>query len=1443
MAYGAPGFDPEAAVGSPNGPIGIVPAGTHPFTVTGLTADTEYHFYVREACALWFPGGNSEWRGFAGTRTNCPPAVTAPWSDSFEAGLSPCWIQSNTDQLDWEQNSGGTDSPNTGPSAANDGSQYIYVETNGSSAGDKALIQSPPVDITTITNPVLIFDYHMYGAGMGWFHVMVDSANTGNIDTLFAIYGDRGDQWNSVMLSLADYEDPATGTVSVQFELTVDAQNGSAFENDLALDHVRIEQGPACLGPAFLTAMTDGSSAVSVSFNPLDPAATGWEMEYGPKGYTSGSGTVLSLTSPNATITGLSPGTCYDFHVREACSSSPGSFTPWSVYATACTFVVPPYFEPFTVTYDDAEWDEASGLIGEPTAFSGSSSNWTDDGFGNVGFDGSAKLNIWTTTTDEWTFTPVIELGSSAQWQLEFDWTCRGYNSTSASTWGPDDTVYVVISTDAGATWNRSNALLMLDSTAIDNAGTNVIHEVIDISMYAGNNIQIGFYGESTISNEDTDFFIDNVRIDGPNNPLCPVVTAPWTEDFEGPTFVAGSHSAVLPTFDPCWTVIPVSGAGYSWWVETDNTASFITGNSTGPSADHTTGVPGSGQYIYTEASSGSTGHQAEILTPLIDISGITNPALRFWRHFYGANIDEFFVEVDAGGGFQTIYQTQGPGPQTDETDPWVEEVLDLNAFAGSTALQIRFRAIRGGGLVGDMALDDISVDEGPPCFGLPSLTVAANSSSAAGVSFNPVDPAAMGWEIEYGPQGYTAGNGTVISVTSSTPTITGLSPGTCYDFHVREACTSSPGSFSSWSAPATACTFLVPPYFEPFTVTYHDAEWDERTGLIGEPTVFSGSSSGWTNDGFGNVGFDGSAKLNIWSIFIDEWTFTPVIELNSFAQWQLEFDWTCREYAETSAGSWGADDTVYVVISTDAGATWNRSNALLMLDSTAIANAGTDTIHEVIDISMYAGNNIRIGFYGESTVYNEDTDFFIDNVRIDGPGTLCAAVTAPWAEDFEGPTFAPGITFDPCWTTIPVSGAFSIYSWWVETSNTSSVNTGPSADHTTGVPGTGRYIYTEASWGSTGDQAEVRTPLIDISAINNPVLRFWKHFHGADIDSFFVDVNTGSGFQTIYAIQGDGPQTTETDPWVEEVLDLNAFAGSTVLQIRFRAISAGCCAGDMALDDISIDIGPPCFKPSAISVVSVGTTDVTLDWVPSSGTSWEVAYGAPGFHPDAAVGSVNGPIGILPASTHPFLVSGLTAQTEYHFYVREACAMVPGVSSEWRGFASALTNCALAVTAPWTEDFEGPTFSLNNTFDPCWTTIPASGSGYSWWLETHSTTSSNTGPSADQTTGVPGTGQYIYTEASYGSIGDQAAIWTPWINISGITNPALRFWKHFHGTDIGSFLVEVDTGSGFQTIYQTYGPGPQTASTDPWVEEVLDLNPLCWFHDTSDPFPCYLRR
>ncbi|MDZ7845531.1 MAG: T9SS type A sorting domain-containing protein [Owenweeksia sp.] len=57
------------------------------------------------------------------------------------------------------------------------------------------------------------------------------------------------------------------------------------------------------------------------------------EVQYGPAGFSLGSGTITSSSVGMATITGLSANTCYDFYVRDSCSIN----TAWIGPLTACT--------------------------------------------------------------------------------------------------------------------------------------------------------------------------------------------------------------------------------------------------------------------------------------------------------------------------------------------------------------------------------------------------------------------------------------------------------------------------------------------------------------------------------------------------------------------------------------------------------------------------------------------------------------------------------------------------------------------------------------------------------------------------------------------------------------------------------------------------------------------------------------------------------------------------------------------------------------------------------------------------------------------------------------------------------------------------------------------------------------------------------------------------
>jgi hypothetical protein len=182
--------------------------------------------------------------------------------------------------------------------------------------------------------------------------------------------------------------------------------------------------------------------------------------------------------------------------------------------------LVPPFTQPFA-TYPPTNWTEANGQLANPTIVSGTSSNWTADGFANVGTSGAARINIYSTGLYGWMFTPSINLGDgSVNYELRFDLALTGYNvTTPAGTTGVDDKFAVVISTDNGATWSSANTLKLWDNAGSPDVYNNIATAgetvIIDLSAYSGI-VKIGFYGESTVSNADNDLFVDNVIVQEP---------------------------------------------------------------------------------------------------------------------------------------------------------------------------------------------------------------------------------------------------------------------------------------------------------------------------------------------------------------------------------------------------------------------------------------------------------------------------------------------------------------------------------------------------------------------------------------------------------------------------------------------------------------------------------------------------------------------------------------------------------------------------------------------------------------------------------------------------------------------------------------------------------------------------------------------------------------
>ena len=167
---------------------------------------------------------------------SCPTETAVlPSNQSFESGFSP-WIQDTADNLDWTRTSGTTPSSGTGPTAAFDGTYYIFTEASGNYSKTFNLI-SPLLSITSALD--FSFNYHMYGSAMGSLTLYVSTNGGTSWQQLWSASGDKGTSWLSQTISLSSY-------LNSEIKLRFSGVTGTNYTSDMALDNFQfISQAPA----------------------------------------------------------------------------------------------------------------------------------------------------------------------------------------------------------------------------------------------------------------------------------------------------------------------------------------------------------------------------------------------------------------------------------------------------------------------------------------------------------------------------------------------------------------------------------------------------------------------------------------------------------------------------------------------------------------------------------------------------------------------------------------------------------------------------------------------------------------------------------------------------------------------------------------------------------------------------------------------------------------------------------------------------------------------------------------------------------------------------------------------------------------------------------------------------------------------------------------------
>jgi hypothetical protein len=281
----------------------------------------------------------------------------------------------------------------------------------------------------------------------------------------------------------------------------------------------------------------------------------------------------------------------------------------------------------------------------------------------------------------------------------------------------------------------------------------------------------------------------------------CTSFNLPFSQNFDGNSWVADDQdfSAASSQIGNCWTRMPDNGNDYSWRVRSTSTGS----GSTGPDTDAT-----GGNFIYAEASDGSSGDTANLTSPVINLGNATNPSLVYGYHFYGGDIDRMLVEVYDGNSWN-LENTRVGADQTSSSAAFKYDTVDLSSYSGN--IQVRFRSVRGNSFAGDLALDSVIIKDAT-CPAPDSLALASVNCDTATIAWNSQSGGSI---LQYGPAGFTPGTGSFTGVVTSPYSLSGLPLDTDYDVWVADTCG---GDTTAYAGPFSFSTDSVGPVNAAFT-------------------------------------------------------------------------------------------------------------------------------------------------------------------------------------------------------------------------------------------------------------------------------------------------------------------------------------------------------------------------------------------------------------------------------------------------------------------------------------------------------------------------------------------------------------------------------------------------------------------------------------------------
>ena len=1259
IEYGVSGFTPT---GNPND--ATTTAVGNPYTLTGLTAETSYQYYVRQNCTA-DGDGYSTWAG--------------PFS-FFTGYCEASSLYTGYRITDFSTTSGYTNISNLNNGIANSYNNYSAFSVSQSEGGSFDYAVSVPgytnVEIWIDYNNNMMFDTdelvaeHVYGTANTTF--------TGTIDLPATIA--EGD-YRMRVRSRYYWNSSAQPCGSMNYGETEDYT-------------VSIVPMPDCMPPSALTATPVSLSEVTLGWT---SAGSTFDVEWGAAGFTLGSGTQINGLTTTTTSVNVTIDTPYQYYVRQDCTADGDGYSLWAgPFPFQTGYCIPQYL------YGCSNGAKISNFVTSDAILNIANNTGT----GSCGADGYNNFTAISAAAPENSDVSVaVSIGSyGAGVRIWIDWNSNG-----------------VFETDELMT--ESTAVIATGGTFTGDftvpAGTPNGDYRMRVRVVEGNTgfdpCTIYNYGET----EDYTFtVIDPPACMPPSGLAVDGVTftsADLSWNSAGTSFdIEYGVSGFTPTGSPndattTGVTSPYTLGGltaetnYQYYVRQDCTADGD-GYSlwAGPFPFYTG---------YCVTSSLYTGNR---ITDFSTTSGYTN-ILNLNNGVANAYNDYSALSVTQSEGGSFDYAVSVPSYTNVEiwidfnnnmifdTDELVAEhvygtanttftgTIDLPATIADGDYRMRVRSRYywnssaqpcGSMNYGETEDYTLTVTPVPACMPPSGLGVAGVTFNSATLSWS---SAGDTFDVEYGVSGFTpTGNPTDATTTgvSNLFELTGLTAETHYQYYVRQDCTADGDGYSLWSGPFPFYTGYCLTSVEWVSTSYRITDFSTTYGYTNIMNLNNGVNNDYNN--FSNLSVTQSeggsfnyavsvpsyTNLEIWVDFnnnmmfdTDELvaehvylaaatTFTGTINIpTGLADGDYRIRVRSRYYYNTIANPCGQisygeveDYTLTIVPVPDCMPPNGLSATPTSLTEVTLAWSTTGDLFDVEwgpqGFALGSGTQIN-GLTTNSTSVDVTIDvpyqFYVrQDCTADGDGYSL------WSGPFN---FKTGYCV-PQYLYGCAGGA--------KITNVETFDALDNIANDTGNTSCGANGYNNFS-------------SISATAVDGTTVPFEVGIGGwAAAVKVWVDWNNNGVFESTELMSESTGTIASGGTYSGEIaIPLGSAGGS--YRLRVRAVESttvfdACNIQNYGeTEDYTLIVieQPDCMFPQNMIAVNTSATGVSLSWS-STGTVFDIEYGPAGFTPGTGT--------MIPGVGNPYTLSPLTGGVTYDYYVRQDCTIDGDGYSMWRG-------------------------------------------------------------------------------------------------------------------------------------------------------------------------------